>query len=612
MTDHSGNHTGTGGADNAMAGMHITTKDGRRAVRPLTDRGERGDDYDSRTAAQGHSTAARLGTRYTHQGAVSTNPDKSSARTGDGQVDSHTYSNQSRSRHGQAGSDGRTPGKRYVDLDYHHPLEDWLDKRYVQRLLGYVSQKRSSGKTMIEEIIESYADPRAPLSHRLKYWLFHRFIDRMKGSVTAETFRQRVGRHASTIHGLVITARSVAEFGLTLPQRFSAPLFCVWNFTNRCNLSCRHCYQDSGHQALADELTLDEKLDLVDQMGEQYMPMIAFAGGEPTLSRDLLPVLRRCQRYGIHTSLATHGGTITPKRAAQLAEAGARYVEISLDSVHAEKHDAFRGQPGMWRRSVQGMRNVVAQDGLRLGVAMCVTQSNLHEVEDMLQFAVDMGASCLAHFNFIPVGRGLTMVESDLTPAQREKMLRTFNTWMQSGRIGVISTAPQFGRVCVAHAPLEGRQACSHAGSGGGEKARVVAKYLGGCGAGRDYVSVQPCGDITPCVYLPHRVLGNIRRRSFIDIFRHNEFWELLCDRDDRTHHCEVCEFKHYCGGCRARADAYFGELNAGDPGCVFNARHWERLAADGAAARAEGSPAPRSEHEAAAGRGCKPALPVG
>ena len=28
-------------------------------------------------------------------------------------------------------------------------------------------------------------------------------------------------------------------------------------------------------------------------------------------------------------------------------------------------------------------------------------------------------------------------------------------------------------------------------------------------------------------------------------------------------------------GGCRARADSYFGVVNAGDPGCIFNERHW-------------------------------------
>jgi len=570
----------TGDNGHGREGMHVTTKDGRRKTHKPTASANGDDNYDSRTEAEQHTTAARIGKQYAHAGAVSTNPNKSAARRDDGHVDSHTYADKSRFLRGMPDSGGNAqaaPRGKYVDMDYHHPLEDWLDKRYMRKLLGYISSSRPGGKTVIEEILESYANPAAPLAHRLKYWPFHKFIDRMKGSVTADTFRQRVGEHTSTVRGLVITARSVAEFGLTLPQRFSAPLFTVWNFTNLCNLNCKHCYQDSEHRALPDELTLDEKLDLVDQMAEQYVPMIAFAGGEPTISKDLFPVLRRCRQYGIHTTVATHGGTITPRMAQRLADAGVKYVEISLDSVHPEKHDAFRGQPGMWQRTVQGMRNVVKQDGMRLGVAMCVHQGNFDEVEDMLQFAVDLGASCLAHFNFIPVGRGLKMVEGDLTPHQRESLLTTLNEWMQSGRIGVISTAPQFGRVCIARAPTDGRQACSHAGSGGGVKARVVAKYLGGCGAGRDYVSIEPNGNITPCVYLPHRVLGNIRQRSFRDIFRNNEFWELLCDRDRRTHHCEVCKFKHYCGGCRARADAYFGQLNAGDPGCPFNEKHWKR-----------------------------------
>ncbi|MFH1417620.1 MAG: radical SAM protein, partial [Planctomycetota bacterium] len=496
------------------------------------------------------------------------------------------------------GATGDTPvPHRYIDMDYHHRLEDYLGTWPMRKLLGFISRTRKSGDTLLEDVIKTYGDPAAPLTKRLKYWPLHKFIDRMKGSVSTETFRRRVSEHISTVRGLVVTARSVAEFGLTIPQRFSAPLFSVWNFTNLCNLNCKHCYQDSGHKALPDELSLEEKLNLVDQMAAMYVPMIAFAGGEPTLSKELFPVLERCQKSGIHTTIATHGGTITPQYAAKLAEAGVKYVEISLDSVHAEKHDAFRGQPGMWQRSIAGARNVVAQEGLRLGIAMCVHQGNFDEVEDMLQFAVDLGASCLAHFNFIPVGRGLEMVEGDLNPRQREWLLQTLNNWMQAGKIGVLSTAPHFGRVCLAHGPDDGKQACSHAGSGGGIKARVVAKYLGGCGAGRTYICIEPDGTITPCVYIPQRVLGNIRQRPLEDIFRHNEFWDLLCDRDQRLHHCEVCEYKNYCGGCRARADAYFGNLNAGDPGCLFNEKHWDDLVRQGIAAdpaaqdRAQDSP---------------------
>ena len=508
-------------------------------------------------------------------------PDQS-ARAQDGYITSAVYARQARRLRGQdapaPGNDGSAPPKTHAGIDYHHPLEDYLGKWYARRFLGRVSRRRRGGKTVLEEIITSYAHPGAPLWQRIKYWPFHMLIKRIKGGVTDEAFRKRVAEHTSTVRGLVATARSVAEFGLTLPQRFSCPLIVVWNFTNRCNLRCRHCYQHSEHRKLPDELNLEEKLRVVDDLGESYVPMIALAGGEPTICPDLLPVLRRCQRYGIHTTVATHGGTMTPKLAARLAEAGVKYVEVSLDSVHSARHDAFRGQPGMWQRTVRGMQNVVKQEGLRLGLAMCVHQDNFHEVEDMLQFAVDIGASCFAHFNFIPVGRGVGMADADLDPRQREQLLRILNDWMQSGRIGVLSTGPQFGRVCLAYAPPEGRQACSHAGSGAGIKARVVAKYLGGCGAGRTYAAIQPNGDVTPCVYMPDRVMGNVRQGTVAGIFRNHELWDLLCDRDGYTHHCRVCEFKNYCGGCRARADAYFGRPNAGDPGCLFNASYWDDL----------------------------------
>jgi radical SAM protein with 4Fe4S-binding SPASM domain len=540
-----------------------------------------------RTAPPAHSTACKLGKQYADAWPVSNDPVKNAERGTDGHVTSVQYlatTQRQRSQESSNNGNGVKRSFRNVDLEYHHWLEDVLGRRLVRKLLGFLSRPRPGGKAIIQEAIESYADPRATLWQRLRYWPIHFAIRRIKGGTSDEVFRRSVAEHTSVVRGLVLTARSVAEFGLGNPQRFSAPMFLVWNFTNQCNLRCRHCYQDTEHRRLSDELVLAEKLAVVDQAGELSIPMIAFAGGEPTIDRDLLPVLRRCQHYGIHTSVATHGGTMTPKLAEQLAESGVRYVEVSLDSVHARRHDEFRGVPGMWERTVRGMRIVTQTPGLRLGVAMCVHQGNYAEVEQMIQFAVDIGASTFAHFNFIPVGRGLEMVEGDLTPRQREQLLLLLNKWMQSGKIGVLSTAPQLGKVCLSHAPVEGRTAASHAGSGAGLKARVLAKYLGGCGAGRCYNAIEPNGDVTPCVYLPHRVLGNVRQRPLLEIFRENKFWEITCDRSRRLSHCEVCKFKAYCGGCLARSDAYYGVLNAGDPGCLFNEKHWEELVRQGVA----------------------------
>ncbi len=544
----------------------------------MTDRRAHHGADSSYTAPGEHTTAARMGKDYRHEFALRESGSLSPDRPDDGRLTSGAYAHEAMDL-----PDDLTPEA--LRIDYHHPLERWLKLRPVRRLLGRLAKVGPDGRAALERIIAAYGDPDAPLRQRLLYWPLHKFIDRMRGEASVETFRARLASHAPTLRGLVIVARSLAEHGLTVPQRFSAPLFAVWNFTNRCNLACRHCYQDSDHAALSNELSLEEKLDLVDQMGAAHMPMLALSGGEPTVSPHLEPVLRRASGFGMHLTIATNGTTMTPERAARLRDAGLRYVEISLDSVDPGRHDAFRGAPGMWDRAVRGAEAVVATEGLRLGIAMCVHEGNVDEVEEMIRFAEDLGAGCFAHFNFIPVGRGLEMVSGDIPPRRREQLLALLNRKMQDGGIGVISTAPQLGRVCLAGAALDaGRVACSHAGSGSGVKARVVAKYLGVCGAGRTYVCIEPDGNVTPCVYLPHRVMGNVREAPLIDIFRSSVFTDVLNDRDRRNHHCRVCAFRAYCGGCRARADAYFGELHAGDPGCIFNEKHWDQLVADGVA----------------------------
>lgn len=472
-----------------------------------------------------------------------------------------------------------TNTKPVASLDYHHPLEKWLRHDWLRWILRKLTADRpGSAQPHLERALLSYADPQAPFSEKMLYWPIHKAIDQMRGSLTPQQLRAKLAGHPPTLRGIIATTRSVAHFGLTTPQRWLHPLFVVWNFTNRCNLRCNHCYQNSTNQAADGELTLEQRLDLIDQFGKHYIPMVALAGGEPTLSPDLEPVLDRCRKYGIHTTIATHGGLLTPERCRRLADLGLRYVEVSLDSIHPEVHDRFRGVEGMWQQSIEGIKNVIATDGLRAGIAMCVHQDNFKEVEPMIELAVKLGVSCFAHFNFIPVGRGKEMSAKDLTPHQREELLHILHHWMQKKIIGIISTAPQFGRISLANADENGIISCSHAGNGPGTKARVVAKYLGGCGAGRTYACLQPNGDVTPCVYMPGRIMGNVKEKSFSEIFQQSPWWDLFCNRQEREGSCATCEYRNFCGGCRARADAYFGRIDEADPGCLANLEDWKRI----------------------------------
>ena len=45
-----------------------------------------------------------------------------------------------------------------------------------------------------------------------------------------------------------------------------------------------------------------------------------------------------------------------------------------------------------------------------------------------------------------------------------------------------------------------------------------------------------------------------------------------MLEKDKLKGKCGSCEYRYYCGGCRARAYGYTGDYLAPDPGCIRNA----------------------------------------
>jgi radical SAM protein with 4Fe4S-binding SPASM domain len=49
-----------------------------------------------------------------------------------------------------------------------------------------------------------------------------------------------------------------------------------------------------------------------------------------------------------------------------------------------------------------------------------------------------------------------------------------------------------------------------------------------------------------------------------------NGLTAALRDRDNFTGECRSCEYRNYCGGCRARAYRYGSDFLGDDPGCTI------------------------------------------
>jgi radical SAM protein with 4Fe4S-binding SPASM domain len=88
---------------------------------------------------------------------------------------------------------------------------------------------------------------------------------------------------------------------------------------------------------------------------------------------------------------------------------------------------------------------------------------------------------------------------------------------------------------------------------------------LGGIG----FCFISHRGDVQPCGFL-NADCGNVRKRSFAEIWQHAKVFTALRDYERLKGKCGPCEFKRVCGGCRARAFEATGDILAEEPLCSY------------------------------------------
>ncbi len=390
-------------------------------------------------------------------------------------------------------------------------------------------------------------------------------------NVTTEEIKEKF-RDAHWRKGLASVIKGLAVFGARRPFVPGAPFQVVWDITYACNLRCKHCYATAG-KALPDELTTAEALDIIDRLDRFGVTIIAFSGGEPLVRKDILRLSRYASDRGIYVAIATNGTLITRDMARRMKDAGIEYVQISLDGMR-ETHDAFRGIKGAFDRTIGGIKNCVDEDFF-VNVSMTVTKRNYSEVPQVIDLCEELGVDWFMHFNFIPTGRGKRIIEDDITPKEREELLKMLYLRNKKGSgMSLLSTAPQFSRVALQ---CDATMIPTHFYNiEAGGKLRKLAEFIGGCGAGRFYIAIRANGDITPCVFFPLKV-ANIRDGNLEELWMDSKVFNDLRNKDI-IEECGCCDFRYYCGGCRARAYNYFGDYLAPDPGCVRNIKYHEML----------------------------------
>jgi radical SAM protein with 4Fe4S-binding SPASM domain len=301
--------------------------------------------------------------------------------------------------------------------------------------------------------------------------------------------------------------------------------FCWLKVTNKCNLKCSFCYENSG---VTDEKITKEEFDLVlSNLINLEIKKLQFTGGEPLLHSGLKEMVVQSTKYFDVVEIYTNG-TLIDENWCKFFKKNKIRVIISLHSYIPDEHDKIT--------LVHGSQNKVINSIELLGK---------HDIPFRLA-AVSVAG--------IKIGN----IPENLKNKFTSKPLRV------SGR----------GRFEQFDFELFKRKVITKDSFINQVKKEDIVKFIGVNQCFSKYICIDYNLNVYPCVMEKHFCHGNLKKESLIKLLK-KSIIELSKDKIDI---CRDCEYRYVCYDCRAD---YCGQNNFSKPWyCTYDPYkgEWENL----------------------------------
>ena len=131
--------------------------------------------------------------------------------------------------------------------------------------------------------------------------------------------------------------------------------------TELCNLRCRYCMPEEGvcKKGHTQMLTEDEMIAAVEAAASLGITKLRITGGEPLVKKNIVSICRRAAAVeGISEVCLTTNGVLLEQLAQPLREAGVSRLNISLDTLNAEKY-AYITRKGQLSDALRGIETAL-------------------------------------------------------------------------------------------------------------------------------------------------------------------------------------------------------------------------------------------------------------
>lgn len=338
------------------------------------------------------------------------------------------------------------------------------------------------------------------------------------------------------------------------------PIYAVWEFTLRCDLSCVHC-GSRAKKARPDELSTSEALGLVEQMAALGVREVSLIGGEAYLRSDWLEILRAIRAHGMVASLTTGGFGLDAAMAKAAREAGLQATSVSVDGLEP-LHDRVRGVNGSFASALRALR-VLKAEGIRITANTQLFRSNLTSLEELFDVLAGEEIRGWQIQITVAMGRAADVEDLLLEPYQLLELMPLLARIKSKADARNILFWP--GNNVGYFGPFESQL-----------RSVYPAGHSSSCGAGRGTLGIESNGDIKGCPSLPtaEYVGGNIREHSLKDIWEQASELRFTRERSSKElwGFCASCYYADLCkAGCSWTSHSLFGK-RGNNPYCHHRA----------------------------------------
>ena len=309
--------------------------------------------------------------------------------------------------------------------------------------------------------------------------------------------------------------------------------------TKKCNLKCRHCFENASPLENIVQLDKDILKRVFYQMEYLNVKTLKITGGEPFCHPQIHSVLELISNARFETIILTNGMLLT-EDSINLIRSSNIKLGISLDGITSKTHDFIRGKGSfdiLYDKLIH-----IGQIGIDLTLTFTANKVNESELEQLASVMFnEIGVRCIFVNRLRPIGR-----------ANESKDIFISDDKYIIFQERVSNLAAKYGKekILLSDDSIQFEESDN-------KKHSDAAPLI--CAAGNSLICMDEYLNIYPCIYGQGNrdyIIGNLTNESLLDIWQ-SEKWNLFRGNTtlSQIKGCSTCNKRSVCGikNCRLK-----------------------------------------------------------